>query len=79
MLKFSTSSHEVYSNGYTTKIHPRSKFTHVQNPPDKKLYFCYLFIYFRNFSSFFLFIFYLFFTITITPNPFPRLVSGSQI
>ena len=34
---------------------------------------------FYNFFQFFLFIFYLFFTITITPNPYPRLVSGSEI
>ena len=47
---------------------------YYQNPPNKKFY---LFIYFRNVLNFF--ILYLFFTINITPNRYPRLVSGSQI
>ena len=34
---------------------------------------------FYTFFELFLFIFYLFFTITVTPNPYPRSVSGSRI
>ena len=44
-----------------------------QNPPDKILYFRYLLIYFKFFGYY-----SFFFTINITPNPYPRLVSGSQ-
>ena len=46
-----------------------------KNPPGKILYLRYLYINFKNFLNFFC----LFFNITITPNPYPRLVSGSQI
>ena len=55
-----------------------SKSTCVQNPPDKNLYFRYLFI-LQFFLKPFLFIFLLFLTIIVIPNPYPRLVSGSPI
>ena len=56
-----------------------SKSTHVQNPPDEILYFLYLLIYFKSIFELFLFILNLFSTITIMPNLYRRLVSGSQI
>ena len=56
---------------------------YYQNPPAFKIHpikflFCYLLDYFKIFV-YFMFTSYLFFTIAITPNPYPRLVSGSQI
>ena len=54
------------------------KSARVQNPPDEILYFRYLLIFF-NFSLIFFVNFYSFFTITIIPNPYLQLVSGSQI
>ena len=50
---------------------------YYQNPPDKSLYCRYLLIYFINFLIFFV-CFCLFFTITITPNTYPWLLSNSQ-
>ena len=54
---------------YTIKIHPRSKSTR----------FIFLLIYFIYLFAFLLFIFHPFFTITVTPNPYPRSVSGFRI
>ena len=65
-------------HGYIIKIHPHLKSTRVQNPPVFFIFSLFLNLFF-NFFYFFLLIFYLFFTITVTPNRYPRSVSGFRI
>ena len=60
-------------NWYTIKIHPRSKST------QQNFIFSLFINLFYKYFEFFSFIFYLFLTITVTPNPYPRLVRGSQV
>ena len=63
---------------YIIKIHPRSKSTRSKSTRLKKLFSLFINKFKKNFEIF-LFYIYLLFTITNTPNPYLRPVSGSRV